>query len=215
MELQVSILLSDGMHLAAELIDELVDVCERVEIGGSIRRRKPEVKDIELVLIPKWGERVISGQSSFLGMNTERVNLACDRLVNVEGDGRVQVIKPGTPEIVPWHLNPDGRYWRLWLPEPRVKIDVFVCDAETWGLNLMIRTGSGVGPDGRPESGFAPAMLARWKALTGGHSAGAQLRDSSGGIVRTPEERDVFEACRVRWVEPERRIAARDVEPAS
>jgi len=165
--------------------------------------------------LPKWGRQTITGQASLLGDNTERVNLARERLLEMQDRGYVDVIKPGTRDLVPWSLSADGRYWRLHLPSDRVRVDVFVCDERTWGLNLMIRTGSGVGSDGRPESGFAPAMLSRWKVISGGRSEGAMLRDKYGGIVDTPEERDVFDAIRVRWVAPEMRRTSRDVEAAA
>jgi DNA polymerase/3'-5' exonuclease PolX len=40
-------------QLAEKARSELVPYCHRVEIAGSIRRQKPEVGDIELVVIPK------------------------------------------------------------------------------------------------------------------------------------------------------------------
>lgn len=40
---------------AKRLIGLIRDECERVEIGGSVRRGKEEVKDVELVIIPKPG----------------------------------------------------------------------------------------------------------------------------------------------------------------
>lgn len=216
---RVTVELARAQRLASELLGDLLDVCERIEVAGSVRRRRDNVKDIELVLIPKWGRQTISGQASLLGDNTEQVNLARERILDLERGLRLRVIKPGTRELVPWHIAPDGRYWRLALPTERdlqpLRVDVFVCDERTWGLNLMIRTGSGVGEDGRPESGFAPAMLSRWKVISGGRSEGAMLRDKHGGIVETPEERDVFDAIRVRWVEPEMRRTSRDVEAAA
>ena len=38
---------------ANEIVNILTPYCERIQIAGSIRRRKPNVKDIDLVLIPK------------------------------------------------------------------------------------------------------------------------------------------------------------------
>lgn len=200
--------------LASQLAGALTPVCERIEVAGSIRRRKRDPKDIELVLIPKWESESIIGQASlFPGENTTLVNAAQKRIETMGPSNGVQIIKPGTHDIIPWHLNADGKYWRLYLPEQRVKVDVFVCTPATWGLNLMIRTGSGVGPSGRPDDGFAPAMLVRWKQVSGGGMAHeAQLRGVNGGTRATPEEADVFEACKVRWVPPEKRISNRDVE---
>lgn len=44
--------LKKAKSIAAELIKTLSPYCNRIEIAGSIRRNKPEVKDIELVVIP-------------------------------------------------------------------------------------------------------------------------------------------------------------------
>lgn len=38
--------------IAEKLVEKLAPYCERIEIAGSIRREKAEVKDIELVAIP-------------------------------------------------------------------------------------------------------------------------------------------------------------------
>jgi len=45
--------LEEAQRLAEQFINEITDYCEQVKIVGSIRRRKPEVKDIDLVLLVK------------------------------------------------------------------------------------------------------------------------------------------------------------------
>lgn len=45
-------------QLAELLVSKMRDYCERVEIAGSIKRGKAEVKDIELVVIPKWSNGI-------------------------------------------------------------------------------------------------------------------------------------------------------------
>lgn len=40
-------------QIAEALIEELRPYCERISIAGSIRRGKQEVKDIEIVAVPK------------------------------------------------------------------------------------------------------------------------------------------------------------------
>ena len=203
--------LAQADRIATALVGELDDACVRIAVAGSIRRRKPEVKDIELVAIPRWAERAVSGQASLFEANVEPLNLLQQRINALAP--RVQPIKSGTQQVEPWHLTPTGKYWRLWLPLVQLKVDLFVCSPETWGLNFMIRTGSGVGPSGAPADGFAPAMLARWKQVSGGGMAyEAQLRGANGGTHPTPEEQNVFAACRVQWVPPEQRLSSRDVE---
>jgi len=45
--------LEQGQELAERIIDEIRSFCDRVEVAGSIRRRKSEVRDVDLVMIPK------------------------------------------------------------------------------------------------------------------------------------------------------------------
>ena len=43
------------LPITERLVSILAPFCERIEIAGSLRRLKPEVGDIELVVIPKLG----------------------------------------------------------------------------------------------------------------------------------------------------------------
>lgn len=45
--------LADAVPIADQIRDALLPFCERCEIAGSIRRRKLEVGDIEIVCIPR------------------------------------------------------------------------------------------------------------------------------------------------------------------
>ena len=45
--------LEDAKEIAKEFIGHIKDLCERMEIVGSIRRQCSEVNDIDLVVIPK------------------------------------------------------------------------------------------------------------------------------------------------------------------
>ena len=40
-------------RIAKAIIEKLEPYCERVEVAGSIRRRKPDPRDVDIVLIPK------------------------------------------------------------------------------------------------------------------------------------------------------------------
>lgn len=46
-------LLTDALPIAQKYRNDLAAFCSRCEIAGSIRREKPEVKDIEIVCIPQ------------------------------------------------------------------------------------------------------------------------------------------------------------------
>jgi DNA polymerase/3'-5' exonuclease PolX len=85
------------------------------------------------------------------------------------------------------------------------KLDVGMCycdlfiqpDPATWGVNMMIRTGSADFSKWMVTPRFKGGAMPSWL-----HSHGARLW--SGSIVLdTPEEEDVFEAMGLRWIEPE------------
>jgi len=45
--------LEQAQKLAQEIVEQVHPYCERVEVAGSIRRKKSEVRDVDIVLIPK------------------------------------------------------------------------------------------------------------------------------------------------------------------
>lgn len=214
-------LLSDAREVARGLVETLAPACTRIEIAGSIRRRVGVVKDIELVALPRWAEVEERGeQGGLFGPSTRRENLLTGRLMDCAwlAGKNFQVIKPGTREIIPWQARADARYIRLFLREcgtEGMKVDLFIPSPEAWGLILAIRTGSGVGPDGRSDHGFAPALLSRWKQMSGGgRSVGGCLVRPGGSIEPTPEEGDVFRALQMDFVPPEERRSSADAERA-
>jgi len=97
---------------------------------------------------------------------------------------------------------PDGRYDQLALAAyPDLQGDLFLAEADNWGLILPVRTSS---------AEFSTAVLARWKRRqvisperAGG--VGSQLVRRDGVVAPTPEEATVFELLGVPWVAPEQR----------
>lgn len=88
--------------------------CTRIEIAGSIRRKKPECKDIEIVCIPKPYEAIGFFQNGI----AEVVN-------------KWEKVKGELPCKYTQRLLPQG-----------VKLDLFFADPDNWGYILAIRTGS-------------------------------------------------------------------------
>jgi len=65
--------------VAKEVIERLSPYCKRIEVAGSTRRQKPNVRDIDLVLIPSdpWNlthEIMGLGQSIVYGEKLKRIN---------------------------------------------------------------------------------------------------------------------------------------------
>jgi DNA polymerase/3'-5' exonuclease PolX len=178
--------LARAEQIARTLADEMSPHCSRVEIAGSIRRGCPEVKDIELVAVPTWKEEETSE-----GLFAEQVQVnLLHRWAERSG---VHWIKPGTSQIVPWHVKEDGKYWRGLLPTG-IKLDLFIADSENFGLIFAIRTGS---------AEFTTALVTRARDLGLPSVDGYLTR--GGERVATPEERDVFELLRLEWIDPGRR----------
>lgn len=105
--------LEQALEIAERIKSDLAPHCERIEIAGSIRRRKPEVGDIELVAIPKPYDT---------GLFASGIATIIDRWPKVRGE-------------LPC------RYTQRTLPEG-IALDLFFATADNWGLIYAIRTGS-------------------------------------------------------------------------
>ena len=125
----------------------LTPYCDRIEIAGSVRRRKPDVGDIEVVAIPKTVE------DRDLFWNGDRVRSPMfAREVRILGE-----IRKGVPEV--------GRYIQIWLDPEKIQLDLFLATPDNWGLILAIRTGSA--RYSRPPS--------QWMLAAAGSSSGASF----------------------------------------
>lgn len=105
--------LETAYNLASFVLAELKPHCIRAEIAGSIRRRKPEVKDIEIVLIPKPYE---------IGLFSSGVATVINQWAKVKGE---------LPCKYTQRILPGG-----------TKLDLFFCEPENWGYIFALRTGS-------------------------------------------------------------------------
>ena len=183
--------LRDAQAIAERLAQEMSPFCARVEVAGSIRRSSAEVKDVELVAIPRWDERPGPTPSLF-GGEAEQVNLLHGWATRDAAGAGVRWIKTGTPEVVDWEPKPEGKYWRA-LVDERVKLDLFLASPENYGLILLIRTGS---------AEFSQALMTYAKHRTPYHIEGGYLRDREGKVLETPEQRGVFRSLRLDYVLP-------------
>lgn len=159
---------------------------ERWEFAGSVRRRKPEVADVEHVVIPTYGS-VDTGASLF-GV-TERVNLL--------GFHRDALFKAGTVER---HWYGNGHRWgdRYFGADFRgFNHEVFCADAENWGAMLLIRTG---------PADFSQRVVTKLKD-------GGMYRQVDGYLVHVrsqsrvpvPDEASYFKLAGLDYIEPEKR----------
>lgn len=102
-----------ALKIAEKVKNLLSPYCERIEIAGSIRRKKPEVKDIEIVAIPK-------------PYDTGLFESGVATIVN-----KWQKVKGELPCKYTQRILPEG-----------IKLDLFFAERGNWGLIYAIRTGS-------------------------------------------------------------------------
>ncbi len=168
---------SRARALAEEIIEELRPYCERIEVAGSVRRGKAQVKDIEIVALP-----LITYETDLLG-NPVEVN----PLERYPWRSLGKVIKNGS------------RYKQLELYEAEIKLDLFiVLKPAQFGVIFTIRTGPAEFSQWcvtqRRKGGGLPSHCAV-------HEGGVYSGDDKKPIPM-PEELDFLDFLGLGWVEP-------------
>lgn len=186
---QLAMPLAEARCLAEGLREEMLPWCDRVEIAGSIRRRNPSPRDIELVAIPRWEE--VPDPQDLFGEGRLRVNRLWEW---ANGTSRVRWLKPGTQEREPWPPKEDGRYWRGELSNGAM-LDLFLTVPERWGIIYLIRTG---------PAEFSQAVVTH--ALRVGRPCRDGALTHDGLPIVTIDEADAFAALGLLYVPPEERV---------
>ena len=203
----------DALYVAEWLVDELRPGCERIEIAGSIRRGKLDVKDIEIVAIP-----ILKPPRPEFGKPVDKTPLDGILRQLVEPDGMLKPVKGGD-KFKQFEIR---RLAEFGIAEPLYpfKLDLFlVTPPSQWGVEFMIRTG---------PSDFSQWMVtqkSKGGALPDGYfvrhnvvwAEGTEVPNKAVdsieimcelNSVEMPEEEDYFELCGLMPViEPEKRVA--------
>ena len=119
-----------ALPTANALLEYLQPACQRVEVAGSIRRGKAEVKDIELVCVPddtpparprpEFGKPIPPVYKTRLDELVGRMFEAGDIRIELNGD----------------------RLKRLYLKYAGIKCELFInIPPSEWGVQMAIRTG--------------------------------------------------------------------------
>jgi len=103
----------EALQIAEKIKAQLAPHCERIEIAGSIRRKKPFVKDIEIVAIPKPYD---------IGLFESGIATVVNQWPKVRGE---------LPCEYTQRILPDG-----------ITLDLFFAEKENWGLIYAMRIGS-------------------------------------------------------------------------
>lgn len=176
--------LEQAEQIAESLKADLSPYCDRIEIAGSIRRKKPEVKDIELMCIPKFAD-IGTGQTTlFGGETTITENVLFTYLAS---KSEWPIIKMGEKYCQFEHIDE----W----PGNNIKVDLFTATPETWGYIFLLRTG--------------PAEFSKW-VVTELKRRGYVPKDGvilkNGYMIQAHEEKAVFRMLGIDYIEPEYRF---------
>ena len=174
------------MSVAVQLQSLLGLSCERIAIGGSLRRNKPDVGDIELPFIPRMSSRP---EGLF---DTRIVDVGSERCEVLPRDG-ILAKRPNVNGHFAW-----GESNKLAIHVPSgIPVDLFRTCPEKWFVSLVVRT----------ESKDTNLRLTTGAQKQGGrllaHGSGVQWSD--GTITQAISERHGFELCQVPYLEPEQR----------
>lgn len=168
--------LAQAEKIAKELVEMLAPVCEKIFIAGSIRRRKPQVGDIELLCIPKFVDGV--------NMLDRELGALC-----IQGLLGLRLNKRGNRVYGPKN--------KLMAHKPSgIGVDIFSTTEECWPVALVVRTGGKV--TNQRISMAAIRMGARFHAYGRGFTG----RDFE---IICHSEREVFEAVGLPYREPRER----------
>lgn len=176
------------MKVAKELCDALKPVTERLVVAGSLRRRKAEVGDVEILFVPKVERRRV-------GLFAEDVSEVC-----LVGECLGALLAAG---VLAKRLNANGS--EMWGAKNKlavhvasgVPVDFFAATEESWFNYLVCRTGPG-------ESNIAICQSAiergwKWNPYGSGFSRTVGLGVETHAVA---SEREVFEFVGLPYREP-------------
>lgn len=198
------------LRMAAKLADrlctELLPFCGRIEVAGSIRRRKSFVGDLELVAIPcterneqrdLFGNIIAVTESSLLDAHLDEMLATWPGPIfksRADLFKAIGLAPDGLPDVQRW----GERYKRFYFFWGRagaiIPVDLFITSAGNFGSIFTIRTG---------PSDFSRELVTHLKRATPYRQQdGAVIVEATGQSVPVPEERDYFALAGVPWIEP-------------
>lgn len=178
--MKAKIFYGQAVTLADKIIGEINATCERVEVAGSIRRKKVIVGDIEIVCIPKYS-------LDLLGQPYE--SLLDVKLDSLVAQGRLN-FEVGGERYKKYYIDYNGK---------RIYVDIFITTPDRWGVIFAIRTGS---------ANFSKRLVTK-KSQGGFCPNDMYVSDGyvwhNGFRCETPEERDVFALFGMQYIKPSER----------
>lgn len=199
-----------ALTTAEALMEHLRPVCVRIEIAGSIRRLKPDVKDIEIVAAPEMTP-VKRAMLKFGEPIPPLYKTALDKMLD-------EMIKDDAITLL---LDGD-RFKKFYLKYAGIKVDLFLnIPPSHWGVQMVIRTGPEdfshwvvcQHPRGPlPEGHFVKHQVVWVESEIKKHEVPenpdkAIVLLTATNHLSMPEEIDFLKFLELGWLEPKERVA--------
>ena len=168
--------LAQADQIAEKVLSALTEFCDRIEIAGSVRRRRPFVNDLDFVAIVKPGKL-----AAFKARCTLNGHAVTDGEMNY-------IVRLGTA------LKP-GVQLDFFLARPDTR-DLISHTPTNYGSLLLCRTGSAAHNIYLVE--HAKTLGLRWNPYYG-------VYDGRGKCLASAEEADIFRALQLDFIPPEKR----------
>jgi DNA polymerase/3'-5' exonuclease PolX len=173
--------LDQAERVARYVMGWLAVDCERIEVAGSVRRRRAEVKDIEIVYCP----RLEPGQAAMfpeMGSMVPATNAVLRGLL-------IQGVLKWDREV----LRNGPRYKRVIHTASGAIVELFRANPDNWGLIYALRTG--------PADFMKMLVSHEWEG--GVMPIGMKMQDGylwrEGQRLATPTEHVFFEEMGLMW----------------
>lgn len=182
--------LARAEDIAGDLVAHLRDSCVRLEVVGSVRRLRPDPKDVELLAIPRMVSRPDPGQQVLFGAPpTVQRSALWERLEELLEAG--VITQEPDPARRKW-----GERYRTFRSQG-LHVDLFTAYPEAWGAAKLIRTGPSA------YSRRWVTELQRYGLKASGGRVHFVLADGGlGHVVDCASELRAFELARWDYVGP-------------
>ncbi len=174
---------SEVEPLAFKILQTVTPFCEKAEIAGSLRRQRGRVNDIDIVVLPR--AEPISSVNWLRLIQAVRADF--DAVTDRQGSQLFVGYVPfrrTLPSLC--DINLDGH----------VQVDLYRATPSTWGVQLLVRTGS-------KEHNVMLCNLALSKGMRLQYSQG--LVDKDGHVIAGRTEEEVFAAVGLPFLIPQDR----------
>lgn len=190
---------NQALKIAESLVETFRPACERIEIQGSLRRLMPDVKDIDLLVIPDLTPLPMP-RAEFGKPPPKIYKTALDKMIgDMVDQGSIRLEKVGD------HLK------RFYILNAGVSAEIYlVLPPSTWGVRSVIRTGpkdfshwvvTRKSSKGGLPNGYRVQDGAVWKG-------DKEVKDLAGETpIGFDSELDFLNFLGLGWVEPSDRVA--------